>query len=54
MIIRLTVFTALLAFFALGFSALVEHGRGGGSAFAKLPNTGCYDQGAVCAPDNAR
>lgn len=49
MITRLAVLTALVASFALGFSELVEHGRGGGSAYAQLPTPGCFDQGAVCA-----
>lgn len=50
MIIRLTIFTALVAVFALGFSALVQHGDRGGRAYAQLPSAGCYDGGAaVCA-----
>lgn len=49
MILRLAVLTTLLALFAFGFSALVEHdNRNAASAWNPQPVASCFDQGAVC------
>ncbi|WP_156418025.1 hypothetical protein [Aureimonas sp. AU4] len=52
MIIRLSVLTALMALFAVGFSSLVRIERpSSGPVFAKGD---CLDTGLVCAPRKAR
>ncbi|WP_185983094.1 hypothetical protein [Aureimonas mangrovi] len=50
MILRLAVLTILLALFAVSFSAIVEYDGRSANAWPQQPSAGCYDQGAVCAP----
>jgi hypothetical protein len=53
MILRLAVLTILLALFAVSFSAIVEYDGRSANAWPQQPSAGCYDQGAICAPQRA-
>ena len=47
MVLRLSIMTATMAGFALGFAALVHSETRTPPAWAA--SAGCFDQGAVCA-----